>query len=198
MKIKYPKIILSLISFLQKLPGVGKKTATRFCFDLLKWNEIDLKIFSKLLYELKKNIKYCDICGCIKENTCLFCENNERDKNKICIISSSKDAFSIEKISQFTGLYHVISLISPLTGKMIDENNVEKLRKRIENNSIKEMIIAFDSTLEGDATALFLKNRFKNIPIKISRIAFGLPVGSSLEYIDESTLAQSFLGRQDF
>ncbi|KPK31952.1 MAG: recombination protein RecR [Chlamydiae bacterium SM23_39] len=195
----YPKKILTLISFLKKLPGVGFKTAERFAFELIKWNKEELKSLANILYNIKETLKKCTTCGCLKEEDhCYFCDIKLRNNDIICIISSEKDAFSIEEIGAYKGLFHVVSLISPIEGFQKDDNNVDNLKKRIINNNIKEVIIALDSTLEGDATSLFLKNKLKNLNIKISRLAFGLPIGSSLEYIDKTTLAKAFFGRQNF
>jgi recombination protein RecR len=196
MKIKYPKNLLTLMAYLKKLPGVGAKTAERFAFELFKWEKKELNLFGDVLSSFKENLKNCHICGCLKENECLFCHQN-RDPSLICIISSPKDAFAIEETS-YKGLYHVVNTLSPINGYNIDEKNMENLEKRILKRNIKELIIALDSTLEGDATSLFLKNKFKDKNIVISRLAFGIPIGSSLEYIDEETLIKAFLGRQNF
>jgi recombination protein RecR len=191
--------IIILIAYLKKLPGVGSKTAERFTFELLKWNEAEIKSFANILSNIKDNLKTCEICGCLKDNTtCLFCDS-KRDENVMCVIASPKDAYSIEETNSYKGLYHVINhLISPMDGYNIDERVITKIEKRINKNNIKELVIALDSTLEGDATALFLKNRFKKFNLSISRLAFGIPVGSSLEYIDGGTLAKAFIGRQNF
>jgi len=195
----YPKKILTLISFLKKLPGVGFKTAERFSFELIKWNNEELKNFANILYNIKKNLKKCDICGCLKEEeNCYFCNMQIRTKDTICIISSEKDAFAIEDAGTYKGLFHVVPLLSPIDGFQSDDDNIKKLISRIMENKIKEAIIALDSTLEGDATSLLLKNKLKNLDVKISRLAFGLPIGSSLEYIDKTTLAKAFFGRQNF
>ena len=195
----YPKNILTLIAYLKKLPGIGKKTAERFAFELIKWKSEELENFGNIFLSLKENVKYCKKCGCLVENDhCVFC-SEKRERNVLCIIASPKDAYSIEETGSYNGLYHVIEhLISPLDGYTIENLNLAKLENRIAENGIKEIIIALDSTLEGDATSLFLKNRLKNRGVSVSRLAFGLPVGSSLEYIDGGTLAKAFTGRQIF
>ena len=203
--VKYPKNILTLIAYLKKLPGIGTKTAERFAFEIIKWNNAELSAFGNLLIKLKESIKNCDKCGCLKEdNRCYFCSDDKRKREIMCIIASPKDAYSIEDTNSFHGLYHVIdNLISPMDGFYLDEKVIEKIEKRISENNVKEIVIALDSTLEGDATALFLKNRFKKKVLNksdliISRLAFGIPVGSSLEYIDGGTLSKAFVGRQNF
>ncbi len=200
MALKYPKNILTLIAFLKKLPGVGNKTAERFAFDLIKWKDSDLKNFGFLIATILENLKKCPICGCLsEEGKCFFCDLEQRDKNVICIIASPKDLYLVEETKSYNGLYHVLeNLISPMDGFDIDEANINALENRIKTLQIKEVIIALDSTLEGDATALFIKTRLKNLNVKFSRLAFGLPIGSSLEYIDGGTLAKAFTGRQNF
>jgi recombination protein RecR len=197
---RYPKNILTMIAFLKKLPGVGTKTAERFTFELLKWNESDLKNFGNLLESILDSIKKCPLCGCLTENDkCQYCDLSQREKNTLCIIASPKDLYLIEETNSYTGLYHVIDhLISPMDGFNIDDKMILKLENRIEKLKVKEVIIALDSTLEGDATSLFIKTKLKKFDLNISRLAFGMPVGSSLEYIDGGTLAKAFIGRQKF
>lgn len=198
--VRYPKNILTLIALLKKLPGVGSKTAERFAFELLKWKNIDLSSLGNLLIAIKDNLQTCEFCGCLKEeNHCLFCEDNQKHCSTLCIIASPKDAYLIDETNSFDGLYHVIeNLISPMEGFHIEEKTIKKIENRITDNKVEELIIALDSTLEGDATSLFLKGRLKRSNLKISRLAFGLPIGSSLEYIDGGTLAKAFTGRQNF
>ncbi|CCB88695.1 recombination mediator RecR [Simkania negevensis] len=195
---KYPKHLLSLIAQLQKLPGVGKKTAERFAFDLLEWERHDLATLANLLSTLKEKIPHCNQCGCLMEEvSCSFCESSKRDPSMMCIIASPRDAFAIEETGNFLGLYHALgTLLSPLDGQTPEKLNVPKLLKRIELCGVQEVILALDSTLEGDATALFLKEELHQNQIKVSRLALGLPVGSSLDFIDEGTLSQALSGRQ--
>lgn len=197
---RLPNHLTTLLSFFKKLPGVGTRTAERFAFELLSWDPKDLSSFSQVLQSLPNTLPPCVECGCItQEGSCLFCNNPHRDCSKLCILSSPKDSFSIEGTHSYTGLYHVIEhLLSPLDGRQPASLRLDKIEERISRYQIKEMIIAFDSTLEGDATALFLKDHFESSLISISRLAFGLPLGSSLEFIDKGTLARSFMGRQTF
>ncbi len=198
--VNYPEELQKLINHLKKLPGVGKTTAERFAFALLKWKEAELQTLGRCLAALPANIKPCPDCGClISRNTCRMCDLKERDSRVICIISSPKDAYLIENTGIYRGLYHVIdSLLSPMEGRGIEKLHLEKLEARLDKSSVKEVVLALDSTLEGDATALFLKNHLQPKNLKISRLAFGLPVGSSLEYIDGGTLARALSGRQNF
>lgn len=200
MATNYPKQLDILINLFKKFPGIGAKTAERLTFHLLTWDEITLKTFSTILSKIKSDIKKCLTCGCfLSNNSCNFCNPTIRNTSVICIISSPKDAYLIEETNSYKGLYHVIDhLLSPFEKTNEDPLNIQKLQKRINQFQIKEVIIALDSTLEGDATSLFLKNKLSYLNIHITRLALGLPIGSSLEYIDGGTLSRALIGRQNF
>jgi len=193
----YPKDLLTLISYLKKFPGVGKKTAERFAFEFLNWDEKILQDIAKLLSNLKKHVRTCEECGCLMEKTnCFFCLQN-REKHLMCITANPRDVYAIEETDSFQGVYHVLgTLISPLDGKTPDTLNLPHLKARIARLKVQEIILALDPTLEGDATALFIKEQFPDICA--SRLALGLPLGSSLDFIDEGTLSQAISGRQRF
>ena len=195
---KYPKNLNLLITYLKKLPGVGGKTAERFAFQLLNWSEQELQCFGQNLITLKEQVQPCLICGCLMDEvTCSFCISKNRNSQVMCIISNPRDVYSIEETGNFQGVYHVINgLLSPIDGKTTDSLNIIHLQKRVQTLSTKELILAFDSTIEGDATALFIKELFPSL--HISRLAFGMPIGSSLDFIDEGTLSQALVGRQKF
>lgn len=194
---KYPKDLVHLISYLKKLPGVGTKTAERFAFELIKWKENDLSSLGHLLQTLLSQIPPCAECGCLTQNhICHFC-TSPRDTTSLCILSSPRDAYAIEETRTYRGLYHVIEhLLSPLDGRHSQQLRIDRIESRIKKHNIQEIIIALDSTLEGDTTALYLKNELSKLPIQVSRLGVGLPIGSSLEYIDGGTLARAFTGRQ--
>jgi recombination protein RecR len=194
----YPSSLLSLIAFLKKLPGVGSKTAERFAFRLLHWPQDQLSELANHIQNIKERIVPCAECHCLMEEApCTFCDPLKRDTSLLCVISSPKDVFSIEETRSYRGLYHVIEgLLSPMDGRSADYLQLDKLKKRIGINPIKEIIIALDSTIEGDATALYLKEHLKGP--KISRLAFGLPIGSTLDFVDGGTLSRSFTGRHSF
>lgn len=194
---RYPIHLIKLIEHLKKLPGVGNKSAERFAFDLLSWSSFELKNFANHLLELKDKLKDCPTCGClIGEDNCGFCDANKRDTQTLCIVSSTRDAFAVESTHQYKGLYHVLGgLLSPLENRGPDKLRVNNLFQRLQNQTIQEVIMALDSTLEGDATALYLKKELNKFPVKISRLAFGIPMGSSFDYIDGGTLARAFIGR---
>jgi recombination protein RecR len=198
--IKYPAALQQLIACLKKLPGVGTKTAERFAFHLLSWPSSELAQFSALTARLKEAITQCPDCQCLIENQhCPFCSDAQRDRSQICIITSPKDAYAIEETRSFKGLYHVIGcLLSPMEGKSIEHLHLDRLQKRIETLPVKEIIIALDSTIEGDTTSLYLKEYILRWGLNVSRLAFGLPLGSSLDFVDGGTLARAFLGRQSF
>ena len=195
---KYPTDLQSLITHLRKLPGVGGKTAERFAFALLEWKEKDLLNTSSLLSTLKTRIQTCSDCGCLKDQTaCGFCQ--DRDSNFLCIISSAKDAYAIEDTHAYRGLYHVVeTLLSPLDGRTPDLLDLPKLTSRIKKNQTQEIILALDSTLEGDATALYLKKHLDALGLNVTRLAYGMPMGSTLDYIDEGTLSLAITGRRSF
>ena len=195
---KYPDYIEKLILFLRKLPGVGRKTAERFAFQLITWNEKDLMGLSTILQEVKHKIKYCETCGAlvVEDTTCKFCNENFRDKKTLCIVSSHKDIFYIEATRTFNGMYHVVpDMLSPLDGVGPEEIGVCVLKKRVEELSPQEIIIALDSTIEGDATSLYIRRELEHLDVVITRLALGIPVGSTLEYVDENTLGRSLVAR---
>jgi recombination protein RecR len=195
---KFPKSMAALAGYLKKLSGVGAKTAERFAFEFLKWDEESLKGISILLHNLKTSAPLCAECGCLSdEGECHFCK--APDSHALCIIASPRDAYAIESTHTYRGLYHVIEhLLSPLDGRTAQTLRIDRIEKRIEEHGITEVIIALDSTLDADATALYLKQALARPNLSISRLAFGLPVGSSLEYIDSGTLARALVGRQSF
>lgn len=197
---KYPKDLSNLIHYLKKLPGVGKKTAERFAFQIISWQEREQQRFSELLSRVHETIVPCSVCGCLMQQPpCAFCGDASRNPHTICIVASPKDVFAFEETRAYEGLYHVLGgLLSPIDGIGPEKLQIHRLSERVKNLPVQEMVLAFDSTIEGDATALYLKKIFQSDSMKISRLALGLPMGSSLDYIDESTLSRAFFGRQAF
>ena len=194
---RYPEHIEQLMHMFRKLPGVGAKSAERFCFELLGWPTAKLKEFTTLIQDLPHKISSCHECGAFfQEGVCHFCSSQERNREQLCIVASPKDLFLIEATGQFNGLYHVIGgLLSPFSGR--DKIPLEPLKERIKNLAIKEIIIAFDGTLEGDASTFYIKEQIKDLPLHISRLAFGMPAGSLLEFAGEGSLAQSMAHRRE-
>lgn len=185
---------------LKRLPGVGNKSAERFAFQLINWSPDRLKEFAGALDLIPEKLRHCEMCGCLNgDEPCRLCEEQRVKSGVVCVIASPKDAFAIEATREYHGLYHVLGgLLSPMEGRGVETLTLPKLSARIHNLQIKEMIIALDSTVEGDATALYIKNEYRNLPLKISRLAFGLPMGSSLDYVDGGTLARALSGRGAF
>lgn len=198
---RYPSSIEKLMRLLNKLPGVGRRTAERYAFNfLLNWSTEELSEFQNALHEVKSEVKQCTLCGSLtdKEN-CAFCADATRKKELLCVVSSPREVFAIENTREFRGLYHVLDgLLSPLDGRGEEVLGLSKLIERVTSGEVKEVILALDSTLEGDTTSLFLKQQLEQFPLKVSRLAFGIPIGSTLEYVDGGTLAKSFAGRSLF
>lgn len=197
---KYPPHLLKLIEVLRRFPGVGQKSAERYAFHMLQWLPHQLEEMAHVVGTLTERIQQCAECGCLCENNaCHFCCEERLGAGTLCIIASPKDAFAIEETREYKGCYHVLgSLLSPLEGKGPEKLNLPRLTRRLKNSAIKEVVIALDSTLEGDTTALYLKRELEPLGLKISRLAFGLPMGSPLDYVDGGTLARAFLGRASF
>lgn len=195
--VSYPKSLLGLIEGFKKLPGVGRKTAERFAFRILDWPQKDIAFLATALHQLTDSIKKCKNCGCLQENTfCSFC-SKENQEPILCIVAYAKDVYPIEHTRLYHGYYHVLGcLISPLEGKTASDLDINLILSRIESLGINEVILALDSTLAGDTTSLYLQERLKGRNIKITKLASGVPLGSSLDFIDEGTLSQAFYGRQ--
>ncbi len=196
----YPPHLLKLIDSLRRLPGVGSRTAERYAFHLLTWSPEKLTEMAQVIAETPEQVKQCGACGCLMDGkACSFCDLKRRETETICVIASPKDAFAIEHTHEYKGLYHVLGgLLSPIEGKDPQSLGCDKLRARIRTHNIKEVVLALDSTLEGDATALFLKKDLEPLSLHVSRLALGLPMGSSLDYVDGGTLARALSGRHAF
>lgn len=197
---RYPDHLLKLIQVLKRLPGVGNRSAERFAFHLLGWTEEQLQELSSVVSETKNQLQHCTECGClIGIEGCHFCHSTRRNRALLCVLASPRDVFAIEETHTFDGYYHVLGgVLSPLERKGPEHLSIGKLKERLATHPIKEIVIALDSTLEGDATALYLKQELSHFPVQISRLAFGLPMGSSLDYVDGGTLARALAGRGHF
>ena len=197
---RYPDHLLKLIQVLKRLPGVGNKSAERFAFHLLTWTDEQLRELGTIVSATKQQLQQCPECGCLMgDEGCLFCSSARRDPSLLCVLASPRDVFSIEETHSFDGRYHVLGgLLSPLERRGPEHLTLGKLKERLMHLQVKEVVIALDSTLEGDATALYLKQELSQYPVQISRLAFGLPMGSSLDYVDGGTLARALSGRGDF
>jgi recombination protein RecR len=196
----YPIELAAVMAFFKKFPGVGSKTAERLAFQLLGWSEDDVRGFSEQLRDLKEKIKHCTVCQCLLDGeTCRFCDHERRDPSLLCVVATARDVYSLEQTHTYKGLYHVIGgLLSPLDGRSPSHLFLDPLKKRVIELSIKEVIIALDSTLEGDTTALYIKEQLEPLGTTVSRLAFGIPIGSSLDFVDGGTLSRALTGRQHF
>ena len=197
----YPKALENLILEFMKYPGVGRKTAERYA--LFTVNKIDLDSatsFSSALLNVKTQIHACSICGHLTDiEPCSICSNQHRNQSQILVVESAKDVFSIEKSSRYHGLYHVLNgALSPMNGIGLEDLNLQSLWTRIQNEQVKEIIIATSATQEGEATAMYIKRVLKEIDILVSRIAYGVPVGGNLEYTDSETLSRAIENRREF
>lgn len=197
---RYPDHLLKLIQVFKWLPGVGNRSAERFAFHLLTWSEEQLRELGTIVASTKEKLQHCSSCGCLMgEEGCLFCHAAQRDPSVMCVIASPRDVFAIEETQEYRGLYHVLGgVLSPLDRRGPEHLTLAKLKERLGALHVKEVVIALDSTLEGDATALFLKQELSHHPVQVSRLAFGLPMGSSLDYVDGGTLARALSGRSQF
>ena len=194
----YEGVIQELIDELGRLPGVGPKSAQRIAFYLLQADEDQAKRLAEVLTEVKERVRFCEQCGNVAEaQLCNICWDPRRSKASICVVEESKDVQAIERTREFKGLYHVLGgAISPIEGIGPDNLRIKELVSRLADPEIKEIIIATDPNLEGEATATYLTRMLSPMGITISRLASGLPVGGDLEYADEITLGRAFEGRR--
>ncbi len=190
--------ITSLIESLRKLPGVGYKSAERMAYQILNMNEESINSFISAMENVKTRISICPICGCYKEDgICPICDDEERNDDTLVVVSYFKDVLAFEKLKSFHGKYHVLNgSISPTKGVGIDDINFASLLKRIEEGNIKELILATSPNIEGETTALYIEKLLEKYPLTISRLAYGLPMGSQLDYADELTLTKALEGRK--
>lgn len=196
---EYTKPLAQLIDQFQKLPGIGPKSAQRMAFFMLKMPLSEVEKFSTTLIEAKKQIKYCHICfNMSSQDPCEICSSQKRTKDTICVVAETKDLTAIEKTHEFKGVYHVLQgLISPIDGITPEDLRIKELLQRVADDEVKEVIFAINPSVEGDATTLYLSKLLKPFGVKLTRIAFGLPIGSELEYVDELTLARAMEGRRE-
>ena len=190
--------ISRLVGEFSKLPGVGRKTAERLAYHILKEDDSFAQNLAAAIAEVKERVVFCSICGNLSEDDpCRICLNEHRDKKLICVVEEAKDVWSIEKIGTFNGVYHVLmGALSPLDGIGPEQLRIQELLQRVQADRAEEVIVATDPNVEGDATALYLSRLLKPLGITITRIASGLPVGGDLEYADSVTLSKAITGRQ--
>ena len=194
----YPKTICNLIECYKKLPGIGEKTAERLALATMDLDEEVIAMFSNSLLDIKTKIKRCNICNNLtEEDTCLICKDKTRKHDVICVVEEPKNIITFEKTGAFNGLYHVLDgLISPLDGINPDDLNIDALIKRIEEENIKEVILALKSSIEGETTSLYISKKLENKGVIITKIAHGIPLGADMDYIDSLTISMALEDRK--
>ena len=187
-----------LVDVFAKLPGIGRKSATRIAFDILDRDSYEIDKMMNTIKTAHELIKPCSICGNLTENNeCDICSNEKRNKSIICVVEGTRDVMAFEKSATYNGVYHVLGgKIDPLNGVTIEDLNIEKLINRIDSGSVEEIIIALNPDLEGETTALYLTRALKDKDVKVSQIASGIPIGGNIEFIDMATLVKSLEGRK--
>ncbi|MDH4184339.1 MAG: recombination mediator RecR [Nitrospinota bacterium] len=194
---KSPKSLDELMETLQELPGVGRKTAERLAFHILKSTPAEAKKLAGAIMAVKEKVRLCSICFSITESDpCLICADAERDKSLICVVEEPHDVYSIERVGDFHGVYHVLmGVLSPLEGVGPEELKIAELAARVKSGGVKEIIVATNPNMEGEATAMYISKTLAGSGALVTRIARGLPMGGDLEYADEMTLSKALSGR---
>ena len=195
----YSPSIEKLIQSFEKLPSIGNKTAARLAFYILNASEEETNDFISSIVNAKKNLKYCSKCYNISDtDPCPICSNPKRDQSEICVVEDVRDIVAMEKTHEFRGVYHVLhGSISPMNGVVPDDIKIKELLARLMDGQVKEVILATNPRVEGEATAMYLSKLIKPLGIKVTRIAHGIPVGGDLEYTDEITLTKALEGRRE-
>lgn len=196
---KYPTTILNLIECFKHLPGIGEKTAERLALSLLDYDESLIELFSKSINDVKTKIKRCTKCNNLsEENLCEICKDNTRDKSILCVVEEPKNVILFEKLGTYNGYYHVLDgLISPIDGINPEDINIETLIDRVKNENIKEIILALKPSIEGETTSLYISKLLENTPVRITKIAHGVPLGADIDYVDSLTLELALENRMD-
>lgn len=193
------KSLERLIDEFNKLPGIGRKSATRLAFHILEMSDEQVEKFSEAMKEVKKTIKKCPVCGDFCENDlCNICADETRDKDIVCVVEDSRDIISFEKTGKFNGTYHVLNgKIAPLNGMTPDKLNIKSLLERVAATDISEVILALNPDLEGETTSLYLTKLLKPFGVKITKIASGIPIGGNIEFADTATISKALDGRHE-
>lgn len=195
----YPPALARLITLLTRLPGIGEKTAARLAFFVLRAEDSYASELSDALSRLKTETRYCSQCFSLTESDpCVICSDDRRDRTTLCVVEEASDLLAIERSHGFKGLYHVLQgSISPLDGRGPEQLRVTELLRRLQSGDIKEVVLATNASVEGEATAVYLARLIKPLGIKVSRIAHGIPVGGNLEYSDQVTVGRAIEGRRE-
>jgi len=195
----YSDTVNKLINQFERLPGIGHKSAVRLAFYILESSKEVAEEMSKTLIEAKENVKFCSVCFNLTEkDPCDICSDKKRDDSVICVVENVKDVVAMEKTHEYRGLYHVLhGSISPMNNISAGDIKIKELLQRLSDDKIKEVILATNQTVEGEATAMYISRLIKPLDIKVTRIAHGIPVGGDLEYTDEITLIKALEGRRE-
>lgn len=193
-----PRVFTDLVNNLTLFPGVGEKTAERYVYSLCDREPEEVENLANALIDFKKNIRYCESCGCLTDmDICDICSNNERDKSTICVVEDSKNVFFIEKTKKYNGLYHVLNgVISPIEGKNPEDLNLYSLINNRINKNVKEVIIALNPSIEGEVTSLYIQKILEKYNVKVSRLSYGIPMGSDIEYLDPIMISKAWDDRK--
>lgn len=189
--------LTKLIEQFAKLPGVGRKSAQRYAFHILNMSNEKVTLFAQTILEAKQHIHRCKVCGNLTDGeTCPICISEKRDTTTICVVEDPRDVMAFERTKEYNGVYHVLhGLLSPMDGIGPDELAIDQLEKRIKAGDVTEVIMATNPTVEGEATAIYIARLLKTDNLKVTRLAYGIPVGGNLEYADEITLNRALEGR---
>ena len=186
-----------LMNEFSKLPGVGKKTAQRYAYRVIKMSDGEAEAFAEAIVNVKKQVRFCKVCGNFTvDEVCEICR--VRDKSSVCVVKEPKDVIALEKLREFKGVYHVLhGVIDPMNGVSPNDIRIKELLARIGEGGVKEVIMATNPDVEGEATAMYIAKILKPLGVKVTRIAHGIPIGSELEYADEVTLSRALIERKE-
>jgi len=195
----FPVSMKALIEEFSKMPGIGPKSAQRLAFYILRSSKNEAEALSKAIIKVKDSVRFCKVCNNLSdEDLCEICKSHSRNKSILCVVEEPNDIITIERARNFDGVYHVLlGSLSPLDGIGPSDLKIKELLERVKKDKFKEIIIATDFNTEGEATALYLLKVLKNSGAKLSRVAYGMPVGSDLEYADQATIIKAFEGRRE-
>ena len=195
----YAKPLAKLVTEFEKLPGIGPKSAQRLAFHFLKITQEEANAFAAAVLDVKASIKQCDNCfNYTDQDLCELCSNPKRTPNILCVVSEPRDVVAMEKTNEFNGLYHVLGgVISPMDGVGPESLKIRELLERISKDSVQEVILATNPTVEGDTTAMYIAGLLKTLGIRVTRIAHGMPVGGEMDYADQATLIQALQWRRE-
>ena len=194
-----PDSLKNLIESFKCLPSVGEKTAERFAFSVFDMDDLQVELFKESLDDVRNKIHPCSICNVLtEEDVCSICSDSHREANVLCVVEDVKSVFLFEKVGMFKGKYHVLNgLISPLDGINPEDIGIDKLLDRLHNEKYEELIFAFKPSIEGETTSLYIKKILEGLPIKITKLANGLPIGADMEYMDSLTLERALSDRKE-